>query len=136
MKQKEKPQPANPKKRGRPTMFAITPEVQHWSAMLEEEVKTWPNVMAKRLFSFRSLYRGKTIFAALPRARSFHSPTSIIFKFDPMPPKLLEYAMRDSRVNTNTRLPGRGWFAFELRSDADLRDALLWLHHAYEKAGK
>ena len=132
MKRKKKPQSANPKRRGRPLMFPITPEMQHWSAMLEEELKTWPGVTAERLFSFRSFYRAKTIFAALPRVRSFHSPTSIIFKFDPIPPKLLESASKDARLNTNTRLPGRGWFSFELHSEADLRDALWWLNQAYE----
>lgn len=117
-------------------MFAITPEMQHWSAMLEDEVQRWPDVVAKRLFSFRSLYRGKMIFAALPRARSFHSPTSFILKFDPMPPKLLKHASSDSRLDTNTRLPGRGWFSFELRCDGDLRDALFWLQRAYDCAGR
>jgi len=117
-------------------MFPITPEMQHWSAMLEEEVQRWPGVVAKRLFSFRSLYRGKVIFAALPRARSFHSPTSFILKFDPMPPKLLERASSDSRLGTNTRMPGKGWFSFELSSESDLRDALLWLQHAYDCAGR
>jgi hypothetical protein len=117
-------------------MFPITPEMQHWSAVLEEELKTWPGVTAKRLFSFRSFYRAKTIFAALPRARSFHSPTSFIFKFDPMPSKLLKSASTDARLNTNTRLPGRGWFSFELRSEADLRDALWWLNQAYEASAR
>ena len=116
-------------------MFPITPEMQHWSAMLEEELKTWPGVTAKRLFSFRSFYRAKTIFAALPRVRSFHSPTSIIFKFDPMPPKLLESAREDPRLD-NSRLPGNGWLSFELRSNADLRDALWWLNQAYEAAAR
>ena len=102
--------------------------------MLEGEVLRWPGVVAKRLFSFRSLYRGEVIFAALPRARSFHSPTSFILKFDPMPAKLLERASSDSRVNTKTRLPGRGWFSFELGSNSDLRDALFWLNQAYECA--
>ena len=115
-------------------MFPITPDMQHWCAMLEEELKQWPGVTAKRLFSFRSFYRGDTIFAALPQARSFHSATSIIFKFDPMPPKLLQRASSDSRLNTKTRLPGRGWFSFELRDDADIRDALWWLNEAYESA--
>jgi hypothetical protein len=134
MKHKRKPRQANPKRRSRPRMFPITPEMQHWSAMLESELKTWPGVVAKRLFSHRSFYRGKSIFAALPRVRSFHSPTSIIFKFDSMPPALLEEAQADSRLDTNTRLPGKGWFSFELRCDDDLRDALFWLNQSYECA--
>ncbi len=108
-------------------MFPITAEMDHWCRMLESEPKTWPGVVPKRLFSFRSFYRRKTIFAALPRVRSFHSPTSIIFKFDPMPAALLAKARRDSRFISGTPLPGRGWFSFELRCDDDVRDALLWL---------
>ena len=135
MKRKKKLQPANPKQRGRPLMFPITPEMQHWSAMLEEELKTWPGVTTKRLFSFRSFYRAKTIFAALPRVRSFHSPTSIIFKFDPLPAELFGRARQDPRLD-NSRLPGNGWLSFELRSNADLRDALWWLNQAYEAAAR
>ena len=120
--------------RGRPGMFPVTPEMQSWCAMLEGELKTWPGVVAKRLFSHRSFYRGKTIFAALPQVRSFHSPSSIIFKFDPMPAALVGKASADSRFISGARLPGKGWFSFELRCDADLRDALFWLNHAYECA--
>jgi hypothetical protein len=115
-------------------MFPITAEMQHWCAMLETELKTWPGVVPRRLFSFRSFYRRKSIFAALPQARSFHSPTSIIFKFDPMPPTLVDKAREDSRFISGRQLPGRGWFSFELRCDEDLRDALFWLNHAYECA--
>lgn len=108
--------------------------MQHWSALLEEELKTWPDVTAKRLFSFRSFYRGKAIFAALPRSRSFNSATSIIVKFNPMPAVLMKRAQADARVNFNTRISGTGWLSFELKSEADLRDALWWLSHAYECA--
>ena len=108
--------------------------MQHWSALLEGELKTWPDVTAKRLFSFRSFYRGKDIFAALPRSRSFNSETSIIFKFNPMPTALIKRAQEDARVNFNTRISGTGWLSFELKSEADLRDALWWLNHAYEAA--
>ena len=118
----------------RPALIPITPEMQHWSALLEEELKTWPDVTAKRLFSFRSFYRGKTIFAALPRSRSFNSATSIIFKFNPMPTAFMKRAQADARVNFNTRISGTGWLSFELKSEADLRDALWWLNRAYECA--
>jgi hypothetical protein len=115
-------------------MFPITAEMQHWCAMLESELKSWPGVVPRRLFSFRSFYRGKTIFAALPQVRAFHSPTSIIFKFNPLPPNLLDRARADSRFISRPQLPGKGWFSFELRSEGDLRDALFWLNHAYDCA--
>jgi hypothetical protein len=137
MKPKKKLRQTTRKQSIRPALIPITPEMQHWSALLEEELKTWPGVAAKRLFSFRSFYRGKNIFAALPRSRSFNSPTSIIFKFNPMPSALSKRGQADSRINFNTRISGTGWVSFELKSEADLRDALWWLNHAYEcaKAG-
>ena len=133
-KPKKKPRQRARKQSIRPALIPITPEMQHWSALLEEELKTWPDVTAKRLFSFRSFYRGKTIFAALPRSRSFNSATSIIFKFNPMPTAFMKRAQADARVNFNTRISGTGWLSFELKSEADLRDALWWLNRAYECA--
>lgn len=134
MKPKKKPRQRSREQSIRPALIPITPEMQHWSALLEGELKTWPGVTAKRLFSFRSFYRGKAIFAALPRSRSFNSATSIIFKFNPMPPVLVKHAQADARVNFNTRISGTGWLSFELKSEADLRDALWWLNQAYESA--
>jgi hypothetical protein len=32
--------------------------------------------------------------------------------------------------------PGAKWWAFELSSKGDLRDALWWLNQAYEAAGR
>lgn len=51
-----------------------------------------------------------------------------------MPPALSKRAQADSRINFNTRISGTGWVSFELKSEADLRDALWWLNHAYESA--
>jgi len=134
MKPKKKPRQTTRKQSIRPALIPITPEMQHWSALLEEEIKTWPDVTAKRLFSFRSFYRGKNIFAALPRSRSFNSATSIIFKFNPMPPALMKRAQADARINFDTAISGTGWLSFELKSEADLRDALWWLNQAHESA--
>lgn len=100
--------------------------------MLESELLTWPGVIAKRMFGLRALYRGKTIFAALPNSRGFGADASILIKFDPMPPALLKRAESDLRVHHNS--PGKGWFSFTLASDTDLHDALEWLNHSYEAA--
>jgi hypothetical protein len=53
-----------------------------------------------------------------------------------MPPSLLKRAKIDRRMDTQTRLPGKGWFSFELTSESDLGDALFWLNEAYESAAK
>ena len=95
---------------------------------------TWPGVSTKSMFGFLSFYRAGRIFAALPRTRGFNSSSSLILKFNPMPSALLTKARSDARMDTDTRVPGKGWFSFEVASEGDLRDALLWLDHAYRAA--
>ena len=123
-------QPASP----RPKLVPISEEGRRWSALLESEVLSWPGVIAKRMFGLRALYRGKRIFAALPNSRGFGPDAPILLKLNFVPPALLQRALNDSRVRGNT--PGKGWFSFTLTSDPDLHDALEWLNHAYEAAGK
>lgn len=95
-----------------------------------------PRINTKSMFGFLFFYRRSVVFAALPQTRGFSSSSSLIFKFNPMPPALLERAQSDPRMDTNTRIPGKGWFSFDLSSEGDLRDALFWLHQAYESAKK
>ncbi len=99
---------------------------------LESELLSWPAVIAKRMFGFRALYRGRKIFAVLPHSRGFGPEASILLKFDPMPPALLQRAESDTRLHSNS--PGKGWFSFTLSSDTDLHDALEWLNRSYESA--
>ena len=96
----------------------------------------WPGVSASPMFGFLSFCRAGRIFAALPRARGFNSSSSLILKFNPMPAALLKKARADSRMDTNTRVSGKGWFSFEVASESDLRDALSWLDHACRAARK
>jgi hypothetical protein len=121
-------QPARP----RPKLLPISEEMRQWSVLLEAELLSWPGVITKPMFGFRGVYRGKGIFAAIPRSRGFGSATSILLKFKAMPPALLRQAERDNRLRSNA--PGKGWFSFTLSSDTDLHDALGWLNHSYESA--
>ena len=127
---KTRPRPRRP----RPKLLPISEEMRHWSALLETELSSWPKVTTKSMFGFLSFYRAGTIFAGIPRSRGFGSAASLIFKFNPMPPALLRRAQTDSRLDTSTRIPGKGWFSFELSSNEDLRDALWWLGRAYDCA--
>jgi hypothetical protein len=122
--------PAGP----RPKLLPISEEARRWSVLLESELLSWPGVIAKRMFGFRAVYRGKRIFAALPHSRSFSADASVLLKFDSMPPALLKRAESDLRLHANR--PGKGWFSFTLNSDTDLHDALGWLNHCYESAKK
>jgi hypothetical protein len=118
--------------RPRPKFLPVTEETRRWSTLLESELLSWPEVIAKRMFGFHALYRGKRIFAALPHSRGFGLDASILLKFDPTPLVLLKRAESDPRLKGNA--PGNGWFSFALNSDTDLHDALEWLNHSYESA--
>jgi hypothetical protein len=115
--------------RERPKMPPISEEMKQWSAMLKTEVGGWPQISTKPMFGMSGLYRGKKIFGGLPVTRGFDTPNSIIFRFDPMPPDLVERASKDSRIS-----PGKRWFSFQVNSTGDLRDALWWLSQAYDHA--
>ena len=114
----------------------ISEEMKEWSAMLEGKLNSWPHISTKKMFGFVFFYRKDTTFAAIPWTRGFDSPTSMIVKFHPMAPKLLKQAEADERMDTSTRVPGQGWFSFQLRSESDLRDALWWLNQAYDAAAR
>jgi hypothetical protein len=116
----------------RPKLLPVSEETRRWSAMLGSEMVSWPGVIVKRMFGLRALYRGKRIFAALPKSRGFGPDASVLLKFDPMSPALLKRAESDLRVHINS--PGERWFSFTLTSDTDLHDALDWLSHSYEAA--
>jgi hypothetical protein len=112
----------------------ISEEMKQWSAMLQSELNSWPAIRSKSMFGFLFFYRGKTVFAGLPRTRSFDSPSRLIFKFYSMKPALRERAKADSRIYASMKASSKGCFSFELSSESDLRDALYWLSQAYEAA--
>jgi len=85
------------------------------------------------MFGFQAYFRGKAMFAAIPRTRSFGHGNSLIVKFKPMPAALLERAKKDERLETS-RLSGNGWLTFEINSEADLTGALWWIEQAHDAA--
>jgi len=86
------------------------------------------------MFGFTAMYRGKRIFAILPRTRGMETPNSLGFKLEEVGPHVLGRIRRESRIQTKVMKASR-WFVFELSSDGDLKDALDWLGRAYEAAG-
>jgi hypothetical protein len=130
--------PRTPKRatnsRARHKFPLISEEMKGWSAMLQGELNSWPTVATKSMFGFVFFYRRGMVFAALPRTRGFDSPSSLIFKLPPLAPNLRKRPEADSRMTVSHKTTSKGWFAFELHSESDLRDALFWLHHAYEAA--
>ncbi|HEY4979850.1 MAG TPA: hypothetical protein VII25_11835 [Candidatus Acidoferrum sp.] len=128
-----KPKPKQPR-RPRPKFYPAGEEMKAWASMLGSELSSLPSTSTKPMFGFLAFYRHGAIFAALPKTRGFNSASSIMLKFNPLPDVLLKRAQNDSRLDTNTRMPGKGWFTFELSSETDLRDALFWLNQAYDAA--
>jgi hypothetical protein len=122
------------KKRERPKLPPVSEEMKQWSALLRQELSTWPHVTSRPMFGLLGFYRGNTIFAALPVTRGLNSPNGLIFKFHRISPQLLRRAKSDPRVEVSRKAPGAGWYSFELRTEDDLRDALWWVNLAYETA--
>jgi len=61
------------------------------------------------------------------------TPNSLAFKLPVLSPSTRRRLEQEPRIRTTVMHASR-WFAFELSSDRDLRDALEWLNRAYERA--
>jgi hypothetical protein len=137
VKKRATPSRKSTRKRGYPHKFLpISEEMKEWSALLQTELNSWPAITTRSMFGFLFFYRRGAVFAALPRTKGFDSPSSLVFKFNPMPLRLTKRATADQRMDASTKVTSKGWFSFKLSSDADLRDALFWLNQAYEAATK
>jgi len=127
--------PKKPKKpREMPKFPKISEEMRQWAAMLEQELLGWPQVSAKPMFGMKGIYRRKKVFAMLPVSRGLTSSNSIILRFAPFPPELLERVKKEPRIGRGRTLKAKNWTSFELTAQGDLRDALWWLNQAYERA--
>jgi hypothetical protein len=114
-------------------MVPISEEMRHRSALIEAELATWPTIRVRPMFGFRAYFRGESMFAAIPRTRSFGHGNSLIVKFKPMPASLLDRAEKDARLDTS-RLSGNGWLTFDINSESDLHDAIWWIQQAHDAA--
>jgi hypothetical protein len=121
-------------RRTMPKFFVIDEEMKHRAGLLEGEVAEWPGVTKKPMFGMVAFFRGKSMFAAVPRTRTLRSPRSIIMKFNPVPAALAEKIKAEPRIAERAPGPGAGWHAFEVGSHEDIKDALWWLGQAYEHA--
>jgi hypothetical protein len=119
-------------KTGMPRFHKLSPEMQRWSVMLTEELEQWPGVTTRRMFGFTSFYRGKNIFAAVPKTRALGSANSVIFKL-PEQSKWRAIAEKDPRIQAEN-MAAMKWFPFEIGDESELRDALLWFERALQSA--
>src|SRR6266478_894961 len=66
-------------------MPRVSEEMKQLSAVLGNELNTWPKVTTRPMFGLRGFYRGKNIFAALPVTRAIKNPNSLIFRIQTKP---------------------------------------------------
>ena len=116
-----------------PKFLPVSEEMKAWAAALGEELGTWPRVSSRAMFGLTALYRGKQIFAVLPRTKGMGSANSLAFKLPQAGRRVRARLSADPRVST-TVMQARRWFVFELSSDRDLNDVLDWLGRAYDSA--
>ncbi len=123
------------KEKRRSGLIKVSDEMVVWSGLLAAEVAGWPGVTTKPMFGLTALYRGKEIFAALPKTRGMGSANAVAFKVVGAPAKVMTQMKRDARIQETT-MGSVKWFVFEMESEEDLRGALEWLGVAYEAADK
>ena len=122
--------PRNP-----PKLPPVSEQMKAWASALAAESEDWPHVSTRSFFGFTALYRKDVIFAMLPRTRGMDTANSLAFKLENPTAAMRQLLEADPRRSALTLGTGR-WFIFELSSNGDLHDALDWLHHAYQAAGK
>ena len=116
----------------RPKLFNIDTEMQHWCALLEQAISTWPEVIAKPMFGMIGFYHGESIFAAIPRTKAPVTARSLLIKLPGLSNMQLKPGQSDTRLKPASG-PGSGWVTFDLESENDINEALLWLERAYEQ---
>jgi hypothetical protein len=117
----------------RPKFLKITEEMREWAALLSGEVSQWPDVFRRPMFGMTAFYRNSTMFGAVPATRSIGSPNAIIFKILDPAPEVRARLESDPQLEISIG-KNHKWYSFVLSSPKDLRDAIVWLSEAYEKA--
>jgi TfoX/Sxy family transcriptional regulator of competence genes len=116
-------------------MPRVSEEVRVFSEFLLQELLKWPNVTARPMFGLKGVYKGKTIFAALPATRALNTSCSVSFKLRTKTPATVKALEGDERI-VRSELRTHSWISFEIRSDRDIPDAVEWFARAYKQAAK
>ena len=115
-------------------MFRASEEAREWSAMLRQELLSWPGVRTRAMFGMLGFYRGSKIFACLPTTRTLGwSSNSFIFKFH-QASSLLEKRISDDSNLRRSKAGALGWTAFDLNSGDQIPELLRWFQLAYARA--
>ena len=109
----------------------VSEQMKAWSTALAAELVEWPQVTQKSFFGFTALYRGKKMFALLPRTRSIFKSNAVAFCMEAANRSTRTLLEKDPRISAFDKDKTR-WFTFELSGDADLHDALDYLGKALD----
>ena len=105
-------------------------EMRQWSALLEQELSSWPQVTLRPMFGLTGVYRKEKIFGILPRTKAFETPSSVAFKIHRPTSQTAKLLKEDERLMI-TKGKRAGWITFEVNSAVELRNALKWFDLAY-----
>lgn len=120
--------------RGRPRLPRVSEEMKRLAGLLEAEMLAWPNVTSRPMFGLNGIYRGRNIFAVLPRTRAMDVPDSIAFRLVKRPRQIIDELGKDERIVASTA--EAKWISFVMESDSEIHAALKWLSLAYRQAVK
>ena len=111
----------------------VSEQMRAWSSALAAELRQWPQVRQKVFFGFSAFYRGKTMFALLPRTRSIFKENALALRIEKPGRAVRTLLEKDRRIAAFDK-DKRRWFSFEISRDCDLHEALEWLGRAFEAA--
>jgi hypothetical protein len=124
-------------------MKPVSETMRGWSEGLRAELEQWPGVRVARSFGMNMVYRGDSVFAALPSTRAIYAEDTIMLKFEQRTPALAKRMAADPHFVTatiasarNPKSEGHKWRFFRLRGDPDVHAAIEWLAEAYQLARK
>jgi hypothetical protein len=121
-------------KRPRPPVVAASDELRSLMAAIETEISSWPDVRINSMFGMRSVYRGKNIFALLPKTRSLKTGDAIWMKFGKLTPRIRKTISEQPRILLPSKPTGAQWYTLSEVTVGDYGVAIDWLARAHESA--
>jgi hypothetical protein len=102
----------------RPRLAPVSEDVSRLSALLAQELLSWPDVRLRAMFGLQAFYRGSVVFAMLPAKRALETPNAIAYKLS----------------GGEQKKEGEKWQLFDLENEGDTGAALVCLNRAYREA--
>ena len=113
-----------------------TEEMKRHAALIAAELEQWPGVSVRPFFGMWGAWRGKRIFAALPRTRNLGAENTMLFKLARLTPELAKRLQADERIADFSFSGKAQWHQFAFESERDLPGLLAWLAEAAGPGGR